>query len=173
MYWVAAWTIPMNAKLGTITYTITATNPKNGVHGTFIPFPTPNSLPTIVPFTYTPKVMVMVAGRMVSTVQAGTTVDVSAAVDLTVPKGKTTEEIPLTHGVVQAEIGLAGATNSQGALEAKAVGSLRFDPTSKTWVGTLTVPKNVPAGAYEIEVTGHDAYGNGIASSPVYLAVQG
>lgn len=173
MYWVATWVIPMNAKLGTLTYTITATNPKNGVQGVFHPFPTPNSLPTVVPFTYTPEVSATVGGKAAGSVQAGTTVNVSAAVDLTVPKGKKTLEIPLTHGVVQAKLGIAGATNSKGALEAMALVDLHFDGATKSWVGALRVPPKTAAGAYEIEVTGHDPYGNGIASTPVYLAVQG
>jgi hypothetical protein len=173
MYWVATWVIPMNAKLGMVNYTITATNPKNGVHGVFHPFPTPTTLPTVVPYTYTPKVMVMVNDKMVTTVQPGSVLSISAAVDRTVVEGTKSRQIPLTHGSVMAEVGLAGATNSKGALQATAMAALHYNATTKTWVGTLRVPPKTSAGAYAVEVTGHDPNGNPIASSPVYLAVEG
>lgn len=172
MYWVATYAIPINAKLGTLTYTITATDPKTGAHGVFYPFPTPNSLPTMVPYTYTPTVAVSVAGRPVAAVAPGTRLAIQAPVDWTVPAGKKMIEVPVVRGHVVVELGVAGATTSRGAFKADVTVPLHFDGRTKSWVGTLRVSPHAAAAAYEIEVTGRDAYGNDIAATPVYFAVQ-
>ncbi|PSR23914.1 MAG: hypothetical protein C7B45_01110 [Sulfobacillus acidophilus] len=171
MYWVATWVIPMNAKLGTMTYTITATDSTNGEHGIFYPFPTPNSLPTIVPYTYTPTVSVTAAGKSTPFVKTDTWLTINAPIDLSVPEGKKTVEVPLTQGQVSAELGSAGVTTSSGTPKAITTVALHFDRVTKSWDGNLQVPSKTPPGAYEIEVTGHDAYGNVVDSTPVYLAV--
>ncbi len=173
MYWVATWAIPMNAKLGTLSYTITATNPKNGVHGTYSPFPSPTSLPTIVPFTYSTKVVTTVDGSAATMVKAGATVDLSAAIDQTVAVGTKVKELPLTQGTVQAELGIAGDTTTTGALKASISVDLTYDATTETWDASLPLPSIIPTGLYEVEVVGHDANGNLVASAPTYVGVEG
>jgi hypothetical protein len=82
---------------------------------------------------------------------------------LTVPAGKNMIAVPVARGHVVAELGVAGATTSRGALKAGVTVPLHLDGRTKSWVGTLRVPPHAVAAAYEIEVTGHDAY---LRSSP-------
>ncbi len=173
MYWVATWLVPMNAKLGTLSYTITALNPHNGVHGTFYPFPTPTTLPTIVPFTYNAKVTATAGGKVASLITVGSTLKLVAAIDQDVPAGKSFKAIPLTHGVVKAQLGLAGATTPGGGLKAALSINLRYDATTKTWVGTTLLASGLPQGLYEIEVKGHDSLGNLVSSTPIWLGLEG
>jgi hypothetical protein len=173
MYWVATWAIPMNAKLGTLSYTITATNPKNGVHGSYAPFPAPTSLPTIVPYTYNTKVTTSVNGTAANMVKVGSTVDLAASVDQTVEVGTKLKAIPMTKGTVLAELGMAGDTTSTGALKASVSVNLEYDATTKTWDAALPLPTILPTGLYEIEVVGHDTNGNVVQSAPSYVGVEG
>ncbi len=173
MYWVATWVIPMNAKLGTLSYTITATNPKNGVHGSYAPFPAPTALPTIVPYTYSTKVVTSVNGSAANMVKVGSTVDLAASIDQTVEVGTKLKAIPMTKGTVQAELGVAGDTTSTGALKASVSVNLEYDATTKTWDAVLPLPTILPTGLYEIEVVGHDTNGNVVQSAPSYVGVEG
>jgi hypothetical protein len=173
MYWVGTWVVPMNEKLGVISYTVTAVNPKTGVHGTYHPFPAPTSLPTIVPFTYSTTVSATVSGSPAELVKAGDTVAISAAVDQPAEvKGKIVME-PLTKGTIMAEFGVSGDVTKTGALKASISVPMTYQASSKTWVTSVPVPAVVPAGMYEIEVLGHDANGNVVQSSPVYIGVEG
>ena len=173
MYWVATWVIPMNAKLGTLSYTITATNPKNGVHGSYAPFPTPTSLPTIVPYTYSTKVVTSVNGSAADMMKVGATVNLAASIDQTVAMGSKITVIPMTKGTVQAEFGVAGDTTSTGALKARVSVNLAYDATTKTWEAALPLPTILPNGLYEVDVVGHDTNGNVVQSAPSYVGVEG
>ncbi len=171
-YWVGVWLVPMNEKLGAISYTIVATNPKTGVAGSFAPIPDPGTFPTVVPFSYTTTLKAMVHGRAAELVRAGNVVNLAAAVEQPVEvKGKV-EMKPLTQGTVFAKFGMAGDVTATGTLKPSLSVNLKYQASTKTWRASLPIPAVLP-GMYEIQISGHDAFGNLVSAGPIYVGVEG
>lgn len=155
-YYTGTYSIPKNASLGVLDYTIKATDPATGATGQYTPIQIPPSLPQIVPGTYNVTVKLTVGGKTFRAVHAGQTINVSATVTSSVEVNHVLTKVPLTSGKVTAELGIAGDVDGKGNQVVKERVTLTYNSKTKTWNGNIRLPKDATNAAWTILVNAAD-----------------
>lgn len=150
-FYTAAWNVPFSQPTGTIQYTATATDGTQTA--TYQPqFMVAPSELMIVPATYTVTDQVGIGAKpatsIAKTVKA---IPVSAKVTYPTDSGYAY----LTSGTVKAQIGLEGNVNAKGAQIVAKTAVLRYNASSKAWVGSIPTAGLKP-GLYVVVVIAAD-----------------
>ena len=154
-FYTAYWPLPVTQKVGTIQYSVTATDGSES--GSYVPqFMVAPSELMIVPATYAVTPKIGPAAKSVTTIAKSVkTIPVSAGVNLAVNHHGTMAYTPMTSGVVTAQIGLEGNVNAKGAQIAAKTVALHYQASSKTWVGSISKAGLKP-GLYVVVVNAQD-----------------
>ncbi len=154
-FYTAFWPVPINQAPGTIQYSVTATD--GSATGSYQPqFMVAPSELMIVPATYTVNTKVGSGAKPVTLFgKAVKAIPVTAGVDLvTSSQGKISLK-PMTSGTVKAAIGLEGNVNAKGQQIVNKTVALRYNASSKTWVGSIPTA-GLKAGLYIVDVNAAD-----------------
>ena len=154
-FYTAFWPLPINQAVGTIQYTVTATD--GSLSGTYTPqFMVAPSELMIVPATYGVNVNVG-SGSKSATSFAKTvkSIPVSAQVGITTSSQGKTSFAPMTAGTVKAAIGLEGNINAKGEQINVKVATLKYNAKTKAWTGSIST-SGLKAGIYVVSVNAAD-----------------